>query len=52
MKDLGFGNDNSKALFVGKRPKSFQKKKFPHKTLHKDGGIQNASFSKPYFPNY
>jgi len=51
MKDFGFGNDNSNALFVGKRPKSFQKKNFPHKTLHNDGGIQKASFSKPYFPS-
>jgi hypothetical protein len=51
MKDIGFGNDNSKALFVGKRPKSLQKKIFPHRTLHKNGGIQSASFNKPYFPS-
>jgi hypothetical protein len=51
MKDLGFGNDNSKVLFIGKNPMSFQKKNVPHRTLQKDGGNQNAFFNTPYVLN-
>jgi hypothetical protein len=51
MKDLGFGNDNSKVLFIGKNLMSFQKKNVPHRTLQKDGGNLNAFFNKPYFHN-
>jgi hypothetical protein len=42
VKDLGFGNDNLKVLFIGKSLMSFQKKDVLHRTLQKDGGNLNA----------
>jgi hypothetical protein len=51
MKDFGFGNDNSKVLFIGKNLMSFQKKNVPRRTLQKDGGNLNAFLNTPYVLN-
>ncbi len=51
MKDVGFGNHNSKVVFTRKEAYVTPKKKEIHyRTLSKWKNL-NASFNKPYYPN-